>query len=289
MNRLPALAGSSRIRHAIVTGGSSGIGKAMGCLLAGEGADVSVIARDEQRLEAARSEIERRRARPEQRVVTVSADVSVRPEAERAVAKTIVENGPPDLLVTCAGIAEPGYFQHLPTEVFEQTMAVNYFGTLYAIRAALPVMAERGHGHLALVSSAVGLLGVFGYSAYSPSKMAVRGLAETLRAELKPLGIGVSVVYPPDTDTPQLEREARSKPSETRLIARAAGLRSSDEVARAMLRGIRKRTFAIAPGPRVWLLASLHSVVAPVLSWYVDRTVARARRSALARRGPRTG
>ena len=86
-------------------------------------------------------------------------------------------------------------------------MELNYFGTLYPVRAVVPSMIERRQGHLMLVSSAAGIVGVYGYSAYAPAKFAVRGLAETLRAELKPHGIVVGCAYPPDIDTPGLEAE----------------------------------------------------------------------------------
>ena len=134
-------------------------------------------------------------------------------------------------------MAHPGYFQELPLEIFERTMAVNYFGTLYSIKAVLPSMLERQRGHLVLVSSGVGLIGIFGYTPYSPSKFALRGLAESLRGELKPAGIHLSIVYPPDTDTPQLQQENRTKPPETKQIAATAEMWSAEGVASEILRG----------------------------------------------------
>src|SRR3990172_12089693 len=99
-------------------------------------------------------------------------------------------------------------------------------------------MIERGQRHLMLVSSGAGIVGVYGYSAYSPTKFAVRGLAETLRAELKPHGIVVGCAYPPDTDTPGLARENATKPEATARISAAIKVRSADQVGRAIVRGI---------------------------------------------------
>ena len=109
--------------------------------------------------------------------------------------------------------------QDLEPELFRQLMDVNYFGTVNVVRAVVPSMIERRRGSIVGVSSAAGLVGVFGYSAYTPTKFAVRGFLETLRAELAPYGIHVGCSFPPDTDTPQLADEEQYKPKETKAIA----------------------------------------------------------------------
>jgi 3-dehydrosphinganine reductase len=264
--------------HALVTGGSSGIGKATARLLARRGMDVSIVARTESTLIGATEEIEAARAGPEQRVLAFSADVSVRAQAEGAVADAERELGPIDILVTSAGMAHPGYFRELPVEIFERTMQVNYFGTLYPIRAALPAMLARRSGHIVLISSGAGLIGIYGYTPYSPTKFALRGLAESLRGELAPAGIHLSIVYPPDTDTPQLEQESRTKPEETQRITGTAKTWSADGVARQIIAGIDKGRFVVAPGLEMKALARLHSVLAPLLDRYFDRLAARVQR-----------
>lgn len=264
-------------QHAIITGGSSGIGKATAKLLARRGDRISIVSRSESKLSSAKKEIEKEFLLPSQRIFTRSADVSDRLQAEAAMAGAIAQMGTPDLLVTSAGIAYPGYFSSLPVEIFEQTMAVNYFGSLYCIKAVLPAMRERGKGHIVILSSAAGLLGLYGYSAYCPSKFALRGLAESVRGELKPLGIKISIVYPPDTDTPQLEAESQIRPPETRAIAATAKIWSAESVAREILLGIEQQKFAIAPGLETTVLAKFHSLLAPAINWYFDRLVARER------------
>jgi short-subunit dehydrogenase len=118
-------------------------------------------------------------------------------------------------------------------------------------------------------------MGIYGYAAYGASKFALRGLAEALRAELKPEGIRVSIIYPPDTDTPMLADESQSKPAATQAIAGSGGLLSADDVAQAMVRGIERGAFVIAPGAQMALLARLHSLLLPLLNWHFDRIIRR--------------
>jgi 3-dehydrosphinganine reductase len=262
--------------HAIITGGSSGIGKAAARLLAEKGVNITLIARTPATLASAKAEIESVLTHPKQRVNTISADMADRTQAQQAIANAIEQLGPPTYLITSAGIAHPGYCQQLPLEVFERTMAVNYFGTLYTIMAALPTMQAQRRGSIVLISSGAGLVGVFGYTAYSPSKFAVRGLAESLRGELRLSGIHVSVVYPPDTDTPQFHEENKAKPPETKLITSTSRTLSAENVARTIIDGITKRKFSITPGLEMTLAARLHSLLQPQLHWYYDRLVMKA-------------
>jgi len=263
--------------HAIITGGSSGIGLALARRLAQEAMDITLIARDPARLDAALAALEAGRKHPFQAFRAISADLADPEAAEASVTTAIAQLGPPELLVTAAGIARPGHFDELARDVFEEAMRVNYFGTLDAIRAAVPEMRARRRGRLVLISSGAGLVGIYGYTAYAASKFALRGLAEALRAELRLDGVGVSIVYPPDTDTPQLAQENLTKPTETKAITAQGGLWQPDAVAEEILRGIKKRRFAITPGRRMALLYWLAGPLAPLLAWYFDRVARRAR------------
>ena len=260
-------------QHAIVTGGSSGIGKAVAKLLAQQGAHLSLIARDRQKLAAARQEIMAAISNSTQQVSVFVADVAERQTIFTAIERAIAELGAPELLITSAGMAHPGYFEQIPLEIFEQTMAVNYFGTLYSIKAALPAMLERGRGRIVSISSGAGLIGIYGYSAYCPSKFALRGLVEYLRGELKPKGIDITIVYPPDTDTPQLAAENKIKPFETKQITATAKTWTAQAVAEQILQGIERQKLAIAPGVELTLLKQFHSLLAPLINWYFDRIV----------------
>ena len=266
-------------KHVIITGGSSGIGKEVAKLLAREGANISIIARNSTKLASAQQEIALEKISTQQRIFSFSADVCQREEIETAIEKAIALVGSPDILITCAGIAHPGYFQELPLEIFENTMAINYFGSLYAIKAVLPAMEKQRRGHIVLISSGAGLIGIYGYTPYSPTKFALRGLAESLRGELKQSGIKVSIVYPPDTDTPQLEAENKTKPRETKLITGSAQTWSAQNVAKEILQGMVKEKFAITPGLEMGVLNRFHSLLAPILQWYFDRIVAKVQKS----------
>ena len=260
-------------RHAIITGGSSGIGKAIAKLLVKRGANVTLIARDRQKLEIARRELQPIAINSQQKILILSADVAQQQQIDRAIQKAIAELGTPKLLVTSAGIAHPGYFGQIPLEVFERTMAVNYFGSLYAIRSVLPAMELAGEGNIVTICSGAGLIGIYGYTTYCPSKFALRGLAESLRGELKPKGIRVTIVYPPDTDTPQLAAENKIKPAETKKITATAKTWTAEAVAEETIKGVERGRFAIALGTELRVLNRLHSLISPILNWYFDRIV----------------
>jgi len=268
-----------RNQHVLITGGSSGIGLSLARQAASAGARLSLVGRDPAKLAAAAASV--RADTPQtSAIVTVPADVSVEAAVLAALQAAEAVHGPVDILITSAGMARPGYFEEVPVSVFERTMAVNYFGTLYAIKAVVPGMRSRGRGAVVIISSGAGLVGLFGYTPYAPSKFALRGLAEALRAELKPAGIAVTIVYPPDTDTPQLIDENRTKPPETRALTAGGGLWTADAVARVTLAAVRSGRFSVTPGLQLTALAWLHSLIAPVLHWSFDRIAARARRDA---------
>jgi short-subunit dehydrogenase len=157
-------------------------------------------------------------------------------------------------------------------------MEVNYLGAVHLVRAILPEMRARG-GRIVLIASGAALIGLYGHTSYAPSKFAVRGFAEALRSELSAGNIGVSVVYPPDTDTPGFREERRARPEIADRLAAAGGLMTADQVAAAIMRGIAREQFVIAPGLPMTALAWLHSLIGPALHrlWF-DPLIVRATR-----------
>lgn len=261
-------------RHALISGGSSGIGLALAHRLARKGWNLTLLARDPQRLQLAKAALEAESGAVQ--VHLASADVRDAEVVTAATDDAVAALGAPDLVVASAGIVIPGIFASLPPQAFDETMAINYLGTIHLLRAALPSMRARKSGHIVLISSGAGLIGLYGYSAYAPSKFAVRGLAEALRGELKPEGIGVSIVYPPDTDTPQLTEEMRVRPEITSKLAGGARVHSADEVADAILKGVSRGRFTIAPGWEMGALSLLHSLIGPLLQRFsFDPVIAR--------------
>jgi 3-dehydrosphinganine reductase len=263
-------------KHAVITGGSSGIGLALVRLLVAANARVSALALDD-------ADLDRLAAEELPGVVPVPVDVTDREAVVEAVSRAGASHGPPYLLVTCAGVVRPGYFTELPAEEFEREMQVNYFGTLWAARAVVPSMVERGSGTIMSMSSFAGLTGVFGYTAYCPSKFAVRGLCESLRIELRPKGIHVGCIFPGDADTPMLAAEVPQKPPE----AQASGMLpvlSAEDVAHAILRGAERRKARVFPGRRTSALARVAMAMPGLAGALNDRDVARhtpGRRQAL--------
>ena len=261
-----------------VTGGSTGIGLAVAKRLAARGGDVAIFARREEPLRAAAEEIERQRRRQSQRVVWRQLDVADPEAVRRVLGAAVAELGVPDLLINCAGRAFPNYFERISLAQLDETMRINFYGCWHTIHALLPHMRERG-GYIVNVASLAGLIGVFGYTDYAASKFAVVGFSEALRNELAPHGITVSVLCPPDTDTPGFVRENATKPPETRAVSEGASVLSADQVADALLAGMARRSFLIIPG-RAARLGHLVKRFAPrLVERVIDRQVRHARRA----------
>ncbi len=297
-----------RGKNVIIPGGSSGIGKATAELLSGEGANVFVIARDRRKLAWALEDIKAEGGDPDQENGAFSADVTDYQNIEDAVGAVEEVSGACDILINCAGIVYPGYFEELPLSTFREQMNVNYFGTLHAVRAVVSQMMTRRDGHIVNVASMGGVVGGFGYTAYAASKFAVFGFTEALRAEMKPHGIRVSLVLPPDTDTPQLRQERELQPLELKMITGAVKPKefkrpsevvaywltrwlltdngkpmSTDRVAAAIVRGIRRGDFLIFPDAKLRLAYRLRGFVIPLGNWAQDQLAAVARRDRVAR------
>jgi 3-dehydrosphinganine reductase len=185
-------------------------------------------------------------------------------------------SGTPDLLINSAGVAHPGYVQELDIKIFKWMMDVNYFGTVHVTKEILPAMLRRGTGYIVNISSVAGFLGTFGYTAYGASKFAVHGFTDVLRAEMKLHGIGVSLVYPPDTQTPQLEYESSFKPLETKALAGNTKVMSPDVVAHEIITGIERGKYLILPGLESKLIYLLNGIFRGGLLFVMDQIVARA-------------
>lgn len=235
-----------RGKSALITGGSSGIGLALAKELAGFCAKVTLLARNPEKLQVSRAAIIQQH--PQAQVGTISADVTDADALSELLENYVRVHGTPDILINSAGVARPGYVEEIPLDVFRWTMDIDYHGTVNTVKLLLPGMLERGSGHIINVSSLAGVLGVYGYTAYSGAKFAVKGFSDTLRAELKPRGIRVSVIFPPDTDTPQLRWENQFKPKETSSISGGTKPISAEFVARETLKAASKGKYAIVPG-----------------------------------------
>jgi NAD(P)-dependent dehydrogenase (short-subunit alcohol dehydrogenase family) len=322
-------------KHVLVTGGSEGLGLALAArAVRGGAAAVTLIARTKSKLERAAEELRKEdgatSTTPTPTLIqTFSADVTDSQALDRAVreAEKAAEGGGVDVLIAAAGAAECGYFHEAASSgAFARQMQLNYLGVVHAVQAVYGGMVERagrrgrwmaqerqqrgrrrGAGdddnpssppkqqHILIVASAMSLLNFVGYAAYSPSKWALRGLAEGLRNELQGSGIGggdgndandangssstnnnktlrsssscdvrVTIAFPPDVDTPGYARESLEKPPECAKISEGSPLYSADAVARCVVKGMAQGCFvAPNPSPVLALLQALCRGVVP--------------------------
>jgi NADP-dependent 3-hydroxy acid dehydrogenase YdfG len=187
---LTALSG----RTAVVTGASRGIGAAISTALAGAGARVVMIARNEVRLRDA--------ARPLMGAVPITSDVSDPRSVEKASAQIRKElGGSPDIIINNAGIFGVSIVEETTTEFFVETINTNLVGPFLFVRAFLADMKKRKSGHIVTIGSIADRTIFTGNAAYSAAKFGLRAVHEVLRAELKGSGVRTSLISPASTDT----------------------------------------------------------------------------------------
>ncbi|MBL8021707.1 MAG: SDR family oxidoreductase [Leptospirales bacterium] len=229
----------------MITGGSSGIGLALGCALRQRNANVVIVSRSGTKLKSAVARIESNPGKGS--VSSYRADVRSFLEV-RQVVRAIEKSNPIDCLINSAGIVQPARFKDQNIVAFKRAMNANFLGTVNVCKAVSPFMLARKSGTIVNVGSLAGFIGVYGYTAYSASKFAVHGFTQALRAEMKPHGIHVILVAPPDTDTPMLERERSEMPPETAAINDSAGMLSAEEVANSIILAMKRKRKLVVPG-----------------------------------------
>lgn len=226
-------------KRVYITGGSSGIGLALACALAGRGAHVAIFARNQARREQACEQIAGHRQGRSQNVQGYQLDVQQLDHLPGQLQQVLAEFGPPDIVITSAGVAVAKSFERHTLEDFQQNINTNVLGTVAFVHALVPVMKTRG-GNIVLIGSLGGLIPTWGYSAYSASKAALAGLAEVLDSELRPAGIKVSLVCPPEAATPMIAAEAATVPPQTRFLKDLLGTTTAEAVAESTLAGVAK-------------------------------------------------
>lgn len=258
-----------------ITGGSSGIGFAIAREMVTAGARVALIARNREKLE--RASLDLQAVAGNSRVAHVALDVSDRGSCEEHLPKLATGFGEPDMLINCHGITGVYYFRDTKYEDLLNIYAVNVGGVFNTIQVLLPEL-ERAGATIVNVASVAGYLGVIGYSLYSPSKFGLIGLSEVLRNELRPSGISVRVLCPPDTDTPMFRNENITKPYETMSMSGILPVKSAEYVARALMKGLRRRRFLIVPGFMGRLSLFVKGVLPRLIFKIVDDDLRKARR-----------
>lgn len=254
-------------RRVVITGGSSGLGLAVAELAAVRGARVDLIARNPQRLAAARETV--LAAAPQAEVGVHSADVS----KPTALAHVFGEIGELDVLVTSAGILTEGRFDEQDPEMFREMVETNFFGTVACVRAALPAL-KRSRGQITIVASVAGLLGVYGYSAYAASKHALIGFSDSLRYELDRDGVSVNVVCPGEFDSPMVDQLDSQRSPENRAHVLFIPKSDVEPVAEGVIAAVERDRPITVPGARAKLSARLGQVF-PGMSRAIGNVVVR--------------
>lgn len=234
-------------QHVLITGGSSGLGLEIAYLLAAAGAKLTLLARNVNKLNEARTSILQRS--PQAMLQIKAVDVSDETAVLSAMTELSAEFGGLDMLVNSAGILREGYFDQLQMRDFREVMEVNYFGLLNVVRAAQPHL-QKSQGRLVNIASMAGMTGAFGYSSYSASKHALVGLSECLRYEFKPLGINVHLVCPGEFDSPMVDALDAYRTPENKAHTLIIPKMSVEDIAQSTLSGIKANKFLIIPGAR---------------------------------------
>ena len=234
-------------RIIVVTGGASGIGRAMCLCFAAEGAATVVVADlDGAGAEAVAKEIEGAGSA----ALAVPTDVSVEEQVIALVDRVESEVGPIDLFCSNAGIAIGGGVE-TPNESWERIWAINVMAHVYAARALIPRMRERGGGYLLNTASAAGLLTNLGALPYSVTKHAAESLAEWMAITYGEYGIKVSCLCPQGVRTAMTGGAMAAREPGGSAVTAAGGMLEPEDVAEAVIVGLADERFLILPHPEV--------------------------------------
>ncbi|MBI4154567.1 SDR family NAD(P)-dependent oxidoreductase [Candidatus Woesearchaeota archaeon] len=251
-------------RVAVITGGSSGIGKAIAVDLAKEGATVILIARNKDKLKVTLEEIKKYSPNS----IAASCDVTDTKKVANLV-KVVNENfNAIDILINSAGFGLNGSFIENNIQGIRDQIEVNFFGTVNFCKEVSEVMVKQHSGYIVNISSVAGRVGFPNLSGYCASKFAVYGFSEVLYHELKPHNIKVSIVLPIATETNFFNNPSwDSFPHEERH----KNILKPEEVSKAVLIGMKKENFEIVVPSKYKLKLIGKAILLPWALKYIQK------------------
>jgi len=264
-------------KNVYIVGGSEGIGLETAKILAGLGANILIFSRNEGKLRDAVEKIKSNRVSDSQKFSYLPVDITDNDGVISIMETAAKDFGVVDILINSAGRARPRPVEDIDYSQFDEIMKTNLYGIRNAVAAVLPYLKGKG-GMIVNVSSMVGFVGVFGYTDYAASKFGVIGFSEALKSEVKWHNIDVCVLCPPDTDTPGYAEEMKTKPPETRAISNAAKIRSARYVAKALVKGMKKKKFLIIPGFDSKLTYYAKHLAPSLVDFLMDARIKKARK-----------
>ena len=244
----------------LITGASSGIGRATAIKFAKNGADIILVARRKEKLQQLEKELEKFKIS----TLVCECDVSSKSQVKKMSETVLEKHGSIDILVNNAGFAIFGSVSNLTIEEIESQMATNYFGMIYCIKNFLPSMIQKKSGHIVNVASVAASFGLPGIAPYCASKFAMLGFSEGLKHELKEKGIGLTVVSPIMVRTDFFDH-----PSFQKLPKNSSTSLNPETVANAILKASNSsRLEIIVPGfvrAAVWIKNTFPFIINPIL------------------------
>lgn len=230
-----------------VTGAGSGIGRSLTLELLGRGASVAAVDLNIESLQKLKAEVGTRKAK---KVSIHQLDISDEKKVKLLPSSIIEAHGSVDGIINNAGIIQPFVrVNDLEINVSKKVFDINFYGTLFMVKAFLPELLERPEGYIANVSSMGGFLPVPGQSLYGASKAAVKLLTEGLYAELRDTNIGISVIFPGATETNiSANSNVGTSVSQESDAAKSYKMLSPDDAAKIIVDGIEKGKLQIYTG-----------------------------------------
>lgn len=264
----------------VITGGSSGLGLALAKAYVRQGANIALLARNKDKLAAALAEL--RSINGNTQLAIYPVDICNYDSLDKVVRHIVEDFGSLDILINSAGILFEAYVEKTDMDVFESINQTNYLALVAMTKLCLPHL-KQAKGHIVNIASMASFFGTFGYTAYSASKFAVLGFSEALRFELRPQGVKVHVICPPEFAGPMVDGISEGRSPENKYLVQTAGSLSVNQVLKETLQGLQKDKFIILVGRSAKAAALMNRLFPALVRYFLDASIKRIYRGPDAR------